>query len=308
MEKIPGRLTGGVVTALGTPMNNDESLHEEGMRRQVRMQLSAGVHGLLTLGSMGAMQLLKEETCAEALRTVTDEVKGRVPVIVGCGDTSTERTLRRIRLAEKYPVDGIALVAPFFFKFKESELFSYFTELAGRTSLPVYLYDNPVWTKHALSYELIVELSAVPNIAGLKHSGDLFTLRRCAARFRDAAGFRVFSGTTGFFDVSLQLGVRGIIEGLFAVAPEIGVEIWRCNQSGDLEGARRAQARLIRLVDITSADSTMAGFTAAMNLRGVPGNFAMRPFTQLTPEGAGHVKAILNELGLIEGAASRSTG
>ena len=43
----------GVVTALGTPLDRNEDLHEKGMRKQIRMQLAAGVDGLLVLGSMG---------------------------------------------------------------------------------------------------------------------------------------------------------------------------------------------------------------------------------------------------------------
>ncbi len=46
---------GGVVTALGTPLDDRERLHVEGMRRQIETQFDAGVDALL-LGSMGAMQ------------------------------------------------------------------------------------------------------------------------------------------------------------------------------------------------------------------------------------------------------------
>ena len=65
----------GVITALGTPLDENEDLHEEGMRLQIRMQLEAGVDGLLTLGSMGSMQLLKDETFERALAVTFDEVK-----------------------------------------------------------------------------------------------------------------------------------------------------------------------------------------------------------------------------------------
>ena len=101
-----------MVTALGTPLDRYEDLHEEGMRKQIRMQLAAGVDGLLVLGSMGCMQMLKDEVFVEAVEVAIDEVRGAVPVIVGCGDTSTERTLARIRLAENYPLTGVALIPP----------------------------------------------------------------------------------------------------------------------------------------------------------------------------------------------------
>ena len=78
----------GVVTALGTPLDGRERLHVEGMRRQIESQIAAGIDALLVLGSMGAMQLLTDETCSEALETTVGTVRGRIPVIVGCGDES----------------------------------------------------------------------------------------------------------------------------------------------------------------------------------------------------------------------------
>jgi 4-hydroxy-tetrahydrodipicolinate synthase len=289
----------GVITALGTPLNSREDLHEEGMRQQIRMQLRAGVNGLLVAGSMGAMQLLKDETFTQAVAVAADEVHGQVPLIAGCGDTSFERTRARIRSVEPLGVDAVALVPPFFFRFSSAELLAYFRDLAGLTDLPVFLYDNPTWTKHSLDFDLVVGLSKTPNIVGLKASGDLLTLRRLAHQFNDSSDFAILSGQSPFFDASLRFGARGIVEGLFAVAPELGLEIWGSHQSRDWEAAGEAQRKLLRLISIVEVDSAFAGFTAAMNHRGIPGNFAPRPFAPITPEGREKVGAILRELHLI---------
>lgn len=286
----------GAVTALGTPLDAEESLDVEGMRRQVRAQIEAGVDALLLLGSMGAMQLLKDETFHEALEVTLEENDGKLPVIVGCGDTSTERTAARIRASERESVAGVALVPPFFFTFTDDELRAYFRDLAARTELPIYLYNNPVWTKHTMSYELIVELSQIDNIVGLKESGSLLTVRQCAERFASPGEFSVLSGLTPFFDVSMHLGAHGIVDGLFAVAPELSVELVRCARANDWPGMSAVQRRIQRLVSIVFVDSVFGGFTAAMNLRGIPGNFAPKPFTPVTPEGREKVRAILEEL------------
>ena len=288
----------GAVTALGTPLDSQENLHVEGMRKQIQAQIKAGVDALLVLGSMGTMQLLKDDTFKEALEVTLEEVDGKLPVIVGCGDTGTERSATRIRWAERHAVSGVALVPPFFFKFTETELSDYFKELAVGTDLPVYLYDNPAWTKHTLSYELIVELSRVENIVGLKESADLLTLRRCAEHFGPSVGFSVLSGLTPFFDLSLQVGAHGIVDGLFALAPEYAVDLMRCFRNGDTSGMAAAQRKIQRLVAIVNVDSVFAGFTAAMNLRGIPGDFAPKPFTKVTAEGRDKVRVILEELAI----------
>ena len=298
MNSLRGTLQ-GVVTALGTPLDRNEDLHEAGMRKQIRMQLAAGVDGLLVLGSMGCMQMLKDEVFVEAVEVTIDEVRGAVPVIVGCGDTSTERTLARIRLAENYPLTGVALIPPFIFRFSQTELHDYFTGVASQTSLPVYPYDNPGLTGHSLEFELVRELANHPNIVGLKASGDFLTFRRSAEYFRGSE-FAVLSGHTTFFDLALHLGAQGIIEGLFALAPEFGVEIYRSFQEGDPEGSAAAQRKLLGLREVVAFDSVFAGFTSAMNLRGVPGNFTPRPFAQPTERGRDQVEAVLRGLDLLE--------
>ena len=289
----------GVVTALGTPLDDKGDLHEEGMRKQVEMQLGCGVHGFLVLGSMGAMQLQKDETFQQALAVVVDAAEGKVPVIVGCGDSSSDRTLRRIRWAEQHPVNGVALVPPFVFQYTDAELQTYFTELAASTNLPVYLYDNPAVTKHSLDPELIFELSKIPNIVGLKESGSLSTLRSCAERFADSSHFRVLSGKTTFLDVSLYFGVDGLIDGLFALAPELGLKIWESFQEGDFSGMRATQRKYNRLAEALLSEAPFASFTEAMNLRGIPGSFVVRPHCGSASEGAARLCALLEEFGLV---------
>jgi len=296
MTSIP--LISGAVTALGTPLDSSENLHVEGMRKQVQAQIQAGVDALLVLGSMGAMQLLKDEVFREALEITIEESGGQIPVIVGCGDTGTERTATRIRWAEKFAVSGIALIPPFYFTFSQKELCAYFKELAGRTELPIYLYDNPAVTKHTLSVELIIELSQTDNIIGLKESGDLLTLRHCAEHFQLTGEFSVLSGLTPFFDVSMQLGAHGIVDGLFALVPEFAVELIRCSQNGDWVGMGVANEKIQRAAAVVAVDSIFGGFTAAMNLRGIPGNFAPKPYTRITPDGIEKVRSILIELGI----------
>ena len=124
-------------------------------------------------------------------------------------------------------VSGIAILPPYFFTFTRTELSAYVRELADATDLPLYLYNVPAWTKHTLEPEFIRELSEVDNIVGVKESGDLLTLRRTVACLGTDREFRVLSGLTPFFDLSLRVGAHGIVDGLFALAPEYGVELVR---------------------------------------------------------------------------------
>jgi 4-hydroxy-tetrahydrodipicolinate synthase len=55
----------GVIPAMVTPLNNDETIDEAGLRRLVSYLIDAGVHGLFAVGSQGeayALSFEKKET------------------------------------------------------------------------------------------------------------------------------------------------------------------------------------------------------------------------------------------------------
>jgi len=288
----------GAITALGTPLNENEDLHREGMGKQVRVQIDAGINGVLVLGSMGAAQLLKEKVCREALEVVKTEVSNAVPVIAGCGDTSTTRTIERVRWAQKAKVDAIAVISPYFFKFSQGELIDHFRSVAESTDLPIYLYNLPATTGHSLAYETIEDLASVPNIVGIKESGDLNNIRLCSSELQSTKNFNVLSGLSKFPEVAMRLGADGIIDGLFAIAPDLAVEFIKAYQQESAGRLREAARKIERLADVATIDSVFGGFSAAMNLRGMPGNYAPRPFTRKTPDGERKVAEILEGLGL----------
>lgn len=77
---------GGVITALGTPLDENYDLHEDAMRQQVHSQIKAGVSGLLCLGSMGMAQMHTPEVREQSIHVTMAAANSQLPVLVGCGD------------------------------------------------------------------------------------------------------------------------------------------------------------------------------------------------------------------------------
>jgi 4-hydroxy-tetrahydrodipicolinate synthase len=288
-----------VITALGTPLDGGHNLHEEGMRRQVEAQVLAGVNGLLCLGSMGMAQMHTAEVRERAIRVTVEGAAGRIPVLVGCGDCSTARTMQYITAAEKYKPDGIVLVAPYFPKLSDDELFDYFSTLAASTAIPVYLYDIPVYTHRQLTSRLVKKLAERAGIVGLKASGDMTVFRECLEDFRDDPNFAIFSGHTTLLDVATLMGADGIVDGLFCLAPRLGIEIYQTAVQGDIAGASERQRRLQQVRDVVMVESVFGAFSHAMNLLGFPGNYACPPMRGITEEGKEKVRNILADLEMI---------
>lgn len=75
----------GIIPPMITPINDDESINEQELRRQVERLIKAGVHGLFVLGTNGEGYILSDKEKEKVLTVVIDETKGRVPIYAGTG-------------------------------------------------------------------------------------------------------------------------------------------------------------------------------------------------------------------------------
>lgn len=73
----------GIIPPIITPMNEDESINEPELRRQVNRLIEAGVHGLFPFGTNGEGYILTEKEKERVLSVVIEETDGRVPVYAG---------------------------------------------------------------------------------------------------------------------------------------------------------------------------------------------------------------------------------
>ena len=86
----------GIVPPIATPINKDETVDEQGMRRLVDFQLEQGANAIFVMGGTGEFFCFPDGEKRRAIETVVDQVAGRAPVIAGITDLST-RARRRQR-------------------------------------------------------------------------------------------------------------------------------------------------------------------------------------------------------------------
>lgn len=132
-----------LITALATPLQDDDSLHTEGIALEIEDALRGSIHGLFVGGSMGAMQLLPDQTYRDLMRHASALVQGKAELLAGIGDTSFARTRDRLSLLNTLPVDGVVVLTPYFLSFSQEELLDYYTQLADFARTPLFLYDLP---------------------------------------------------------------------------------------------------------------------------------------------------------------------
>lgn len=276
---MPTRL----ISAICTTLNDDGSLHVDGLAAHLEDQWRHGMAGVLIGGTMGIMQLLPDTTYRDLVRHGAQLARGRGEVLVGAGDTSLARTLERVRYVEQFDVDGIVVLSPYFLTLGQAELIDYFRQVADLSSKPIYLYDLPGTTKTKLTLDTVLELSKHPNIRGIKCSGEWSETWRLIHRV--GAAFRVVPAQPQIVDLLVRCGVPYNLDGIFALVPDLAAGIVEAAEQGDHAVAAVRQEKLSGLLQLLrNKYALFPACSAILNARGVPGNVFVAPTRPLTPE------------------------
>ena len=91
----------GIITPVLTPMNPDETVNLQELKRQVRRQLSAGVHGIFCFGTNGEGYILSRIEKERILNAVLEEAGGKIAVYAGTGCISTRETVEFSQCAQR---------------------------------------------------------------------------------------------------------------------------------------------------------------------------------------------------------------
>ena len=162
-----------IITAIGTPLDAEELLHEEGLERHLADQWYARIDGILIAGSMGLMQMLRDETYRVLVERAAALSRGKGEILVGVGDAGWSRTRDRIDLVSRFCNRRRGRAHSVSISVSQTELVDYFSSLADVSPVPLYLYDLPARTGVALDIETYESLSKHPRIRGAKISGRL---------------------------------------------------------------------------------------------------------------------------------------
>src|SRR5688500_11938351 len=141
---MPGSLDlRGIIPPVSTPLTSQGDIAVDDLRRLIEFQIDAGVHGLFVLGSTSEVVGLTERQQENVLGTAMEVVQGRVPVLAGCIDFTTNRVIDRARRAHQHGVDGLVVCAPFYVKPDQAEIVRHFQMIRDAVNLPIMAYDIP---------------------------------------------------------------------------------------------------------------------------------------------------------------------
>jgi 4-hydroxy-tetrahydrodipicolinate synthase len=227
----------GVYPAATTQFAQDLALDVEGTQRTQTALVDDGVDGLIVLGTCGENNSLDRDEKRVVLQAAVEAVGGRVPLIAGVSEFTTERAIEYAREAERIGMDGLMLLPCMVYVPTAEELQAHFRRVAEATSLPIMLYNNPPAYRVNIDFATLDALSDVRNIVAVKESApDPRRFTDIINRFGDR--YAVMAGLDDVALEGLMLGATGWVSGLTSAFPEESVRLVKAANEGLWEEAR----------------------------------------------------------------------
>lgn len=136
----------GVYPILLTVFDEREAWDEQCQRKAIDFLIDAGVHGLVTLANASEGYSVSDAERVRIVDAVVDQVRGRVPVIVGVSHPSARIAVERCRAAAQAGASGILSLPPFYGAWvaDAAGVYDYFAALSGAVDLPIIVQDHPL--------------------------------------------------------------------------------------------------------------------------------------------------------------------
>jgi 4-hydroxy-tetrahydrodipicolinate synthase len=256
-----------VYPAATTQFAPDFSLDLPACRRTVTALVDDGVDGLVLLGTVGENNSLRPEEKRTALVAAVEAVGGRVPLVAGVSELSTDRAVEFARDAEKIGLNALMLLPAMVYVPTPEELYTHFKTVAEATSLPIMLYNNPPAYRVSIELGTLEQLAKIPNIVAVKESApDPRRITDIINAFGDR--YTLLAGLDDVALEALMLGASGWVSGLTSAFPRESVAMMRAAQRGDWVEARRIYRWFMPLLHLDAEHDLVQSIKLAEQVMG----------------------------------------
>ncbi|WP_171175901.1 dihydrodipicolinate synthase family protein [Ruegeria sp. HKCCA4633] len=164
----------GIYTPVVTPYHNDGSVNWDALSNVIEYLIQSGVHGLISGGSTGENYAQTVEERLELAKFTHQQLKGRLPLVVGTGAMLTPDSIALASGAREIGADAILLASPPYSVPTDRENALNALAIDKAADLPVMLYNYPHRTGTMMGEEFLDRVGRSRNFCGIKESsGDI---------------------------------------------------------------------------------------------------------------------------------------
>ena len=284
----------GVISFPVTPFKKDLSLDLEGLRKNLCSLLQHPVCAIVAPAGTGELYSLSPSEHAAVVKTVVDEVNGRVPVLAGTGFNPPIAS-ELAREAAKLKVSGILAFPPYYPSPDDDGVIAYYRGIADTTPLGMLIYTRD-WFNPTPA--LAEKLAQIPNLIGWKDGqADL----RRYQMIRQRLGHRLhWIGGAGDDMVPgyYSIGIRTYTSSIANVAPRLSLKLHELASAGKSDELTKLMNDLV--IPLYALRARRKGYEvsamkAMMDMIGLAGGPVRPPLVDLHPNETEILRGMLDK-------------
>jgi len=298
---------GKILIPMVTPFKEDQSVDYE-KAKQLARYLAEKKKGdcLILSGTTGEFHTMTFDERVKLFEVVKEAVGTRIPLMAGVGCASTIETIRLAKKAEELGFELVMIVAPYYARPNQEELYVHYRKVAEAVGVKILLYNIPIFTGVNIEPETVAKLAEIPNIVGIKEEAELNPKQ--VTRYLNATpeDFIVYNGDdTMILEAYAQGGperIGGVISGASHVIGELIRSMIDTFLAGKVQDAARMQRKIYPLLKIMGQNNRtnpVALWKEAMRLYGIDAGIPRLPLSRGTAEEIAQVKKVMQSVGLI---------
>jgi len=285
----------GIIAYPITPFDKDEKVDIELYKTLLERLIVSGSHAVAPLGSTGVMPYLTDEEKEAIIIATIEQVKGRVPVLVGVSNLTTEKTIYHAKFAEKAGANAIMIIPMSYWKLTDDEIVAHFTAVANQISIPIMAYNNPATGGVDMSPALLKRLLEIPNVTMIKEStGDVQRMHYLRRELGDDVTF--YNGSNPLALAAFSAGASGWCTAAPNLIPKLNLDLHHAIQNNDLDEAQKVFYKQFNLLKFIVNKGLPRAIKAGLEIQGINGGYLRSPLKPLTESEVAEFKLILEEL------------
>ncbi|KAK4619408.1 4-hydroxy-tetrahydrodipicolinate synthase [Fulvia fulva] len=287
----PTQALTGILVAIITPFTpGNKSIDTASLSHHINRFMSAGVHGLVPGGSTGEFTVLSIAERKQLIEQCVKSAAGRVPVVAGIGDLSTESTVDLAKHAAQAGAAAAMVVPPSYDALDYEQLQEFLGEVHRESGLPIMYYNIP-------SASGIAGLSKARVKYMKDTSGNAPDLTDVL--FTKHESITTFNGWDTLTFYGLAAGAKGSVWGATNIIPELSVALWNAVAvEGDLKKGREIWTKVFPVCRTPEEGNYAGAIKTGMELRGWKTGGLRKPFDLLKGEQRRKLAGVLRDAGV----------
>ena len=265
----------GVIPAIVSPCDDDDRFLEAPFVEQIHRVYREGVQGVYVCGGTGdALRMPDDERKLAVELAVEASGSHNGTVIAHVGNQSTRQAVALAEHAAEAGVHAVSSMPPF--STTHRQVHDFYATISRAVDLPLLVYHIPQITGIDTSVEQMLGLLEIPNVVGIKCSGnDLMSMKRIAMARPETV---LINGVDEKFTLGLLYGACGGIGMWYSIFPRLFLDIFAAVSDRNIDRALELQTPLVDLWQVALAD-IRAAFEIVLQIKG----FGYRAFRRPHP-------------------------